>query len=282
MQIEPLTEAVGADITGVDLSESLDQSTFEKIKAALHNYGVIVFSNQTLDEKQQLAFSSRFGPLEIHIATQYNMPEHPEIILLSNKLVNGQPIGIQEAGRFWHSDLSYMAIPSLGSIINALQMPPPEVGGNTHYAGMHAAYDALGPAMKKKLKGLQAVHDLSYRVGLDEGEGRPRLAINEELRERTTTAHPVVRTHPQTGRKVLFVNEGFTTAIAGWSEDESRDLLDELFAHQSRPEFTYIHKWQAHDIVMWDNVIVIHKATWFDPSYTRHAHRTTVSGVAIN
>lgn len=278
MRIEPLTDAVGAEITDINLSESLNENSFIKIKNALHQSGVIVFHDQALDEEQLLAFSRRFGPLEIHVASEYNMKEHPEIIQLSNKIVDGKPIGIQEAGRFWHSDLSYMQKPCMGSIIYALDMPPVDAGGNTIYAGMHSAYDALDDGMKKQLEGLHAVHDYSHRVYLDEQEGRRRMEVDEELKKRTTAIHPVIRVHPETGRKVLFVNDGFTTGIVDMPEDESRDLLDRLFAHQTRPEFSYTHEWRNFDVVMWDNITVIHRATWFDPSFIRHAYRTTVSG----
>ena len=148
-----LSEAVGAEVLDIDLAGKIDDATFRQIKKSFHERGVLLFRDQHLTEDQHIAFSRRFGELEIHVARQYLLEGHPEIVVLSNKVVEGKPLGIEDAGRFWHSDLSYLQNPSLGSLLYAHEVPPPEAGGNTPYAGMYAAYDALADAMRKTYQG---------------------------------------------------------------------------------------------------------------------------------
>jgi len=275
--IQPLSPALGAEIRGVDLSVAPDEATFAQIRDAFHAHSVILFRGQRLTEEQHIAFSRRFGPLEIHVAKQYLLPGHPEIVVLSNVVENGKPKGIEDAGRYWHSDLSYMRKPSLGSLLYALEVP--EAGGDTLFASMYAAYDALPAELKRRIAGLKAIHRYGDRWQKDAAQGRARAALSEAERAATPDAiHPVVRVHPATGRPALYVNEGFTVGIVGMAEDESRVLLDELFEFSTRAEFTYRHHWKKGDLLFWDNRAVVHSATSYDPRTVRHLHRTTVAG----
>ena len=274
-----MCEAVGAEVLDIDLADNIDDATFRQIKKTLHDRGVLLFRNQHLTEEQHIAFSRRFGKLEIHIARQYLLEEHPEIVVLSNKVIDGRRQGIEDAGRYWHSDLSYLQNPSLGSLLYAHEVPPLEAGGDTLFAGMYAAYDALDEAMKKRIRNLRAVHGYEQRWQKDARQGKERAALPDEDRKKIPqVSHPVVRSHPVTGRPALYVNEGFTIGIEGLPDDESRELLTELFEHSTRECFIYTHQWQAYDLIMWDNACVIHSANWYDPAYIRHMHRTTVSG----
>jgi taurine dioxygenase len=271
--------ALGAEIVDFDLSQPLDDETLAAVRHAfLESDGLLVFRSQYITPEQHVAFSRRFGPLMIHVLRQYLLPGHPEILRISNVVENGEPIGLGDAGRIWHSDLSYTPEPSLGSLLHALELPTE--GGDTSFANLSAAYDALPAEIKQRVEGKRAVH--SYLHSYDRFSGskwRPPLTENQkdEVRE---VVHPVVRTHPETGRKALFVNEGFTSRILDLPEEESRDLLEFLFVHSTEARFVYRHRWQDHDIVFWDNRCTIHLAHGCPPQLRRHMHRTTVKGDA--
>jgi taurine dioxygenase len=277
-----LCDAIGSEVRGVDLGDVLDADTFAAIRTAFHDRGVLLFRDQHLSEEQQIAFSRRFGKLEIHIARQYLLDGYPEIVVLSNKVEDGKTLGIEDAGRYWHSDLSYLKKPSLGSLLYAHKVPPPDAGGNTPFAGMYAAYDALDETIKKRISGLNAVHSYERRWKLDAERGMDRAQLDESDREKLPEViHPIVRAHPITERLALYVNEGFTVRIDGVPVNESVSLLDTLFAHSTQERFSFTHEWQANDLIMWDNACVIHSATWYDPSHIRHMHRTTIAGPDI-
>jgi taurine dioxygenase len=269
--------ALGAEISGVDLSKPLDGETFAQIRhALLASEGLLVFRDQRMTPENQIAFSRGFGPLMIHVLRQYSLPEYPEVLRVSNVIENGVPIGLGDAGRYWHSDLSYTAEPSFGSLLYALEVP--SEGGDTSFANMSAAYEALPHDVRERLAGKRAVHSYSHRYAqMSDSKWRPPLTQSqmEELLEAT---HPIVRTHPETGRKCLFVNEGFTARVADFAELESRDLLDLLFWHCTQPSFVYRHAWRQHDLVFWDNRGVIHMAHGCPPHLRRHMHRTTIKG----
>ena len=278
-----LSKALGAEVLGVDLAEAIDKETIADLRDAFHDCGVLLFRNQHIDQEQHIAFSRCFGELEIHIAKQYLLEDHPEIVVLSNRKIDGQAIGIEDAGRFWHSDLSYMRKPSHGSLLYAHEVPPISAGGSTPFASMYAAYDALDDAIKNRLQGLRAVHSYEQRWRLDAQRGMDRAALDDSERKKIPeVSHPIVRPHPITGRPALYVNEGFTVRVEGLPEDESQALLAQLFSHSTQDRFTYLHQWQASDLIMWDNACIIHSATWYDPSYFRHMHRTTIAGPEIH
>ena len=234
----------------------------------------MVFPDQHLTPVEHIAFSRRFGALHIHMLEQYLMDGHPELLVLSNVKRDGRAIGIEDAGRYWHSDVTYEEVPPLGSLLYGVEVPP--AGGDTWFANMYAAYDALDAAMKARLAGLRAVH----RYNIDrQRRQRGAIKITEEQAARIDeVAHPVVRTHPETGRKALYVNPGFTIGIDGMAESESTALLTQLFGHMDDPAFHYRHVWRPRDLVFWDNRCVMHRATDYDPDHTRHMLRTTVAG----
>lgn len=269
MDIKPLSPVLGAEVVGVDLARPLDDDAFARVRRAHLDHAVVVFRDQHLSPEQQIAFSRRFGELHIHFLTHYLMPGHPEILVLTNLRKDGRPIGIEDAGRYWHSDVSYEEAPPLGSLLYAVEIPP--VGGDTLFASMYAAYDALDEATKGRIAGLRARH----RYGLDR---RARHATDEQRAKLQDVSHPVVRTHPETGRKALYVNRGFTYAIEGVPEEEGAGLLARLLDHVEDPRFQYRHVWRPHDLVFWDNRCAMHHATPYDPAYTRHMWRTTVKG----
>lgn len=273
----PSPAPLGNEITGLDLSQPLDAQTFAELREAYNQCSVLVFRNQVLTPEQQIRFSRGFGELEIHVMARYLLPGHPEIFRVSNIVENGQRIG--GSGEFWHTDLSYVAEPSRGSLLYSVEVPVRNgvVLGDTEFASTAAAYDALPAAMQKKLEGLKAVHrygDIYNKIA--QSRGGP--ALTEDQKKQTPDViHPVVLVHPFSGRKSLFINEGFTVGIVGMPDDEAQTLLRELYDHTTRPEFIYRHKWQVGDLVMWDNWATVHRATGgYTAEERRLLHRTTL------
>ena len=281
-QVEPFDGPVGAAITAIDLSMELDKTSQERLADTWNRHSVLVFRDQDLTPEQLIRFSRRFGELEIHVLDQYLHPEHPEILVVSNVIENGRHVGIYDAGIYWHSDLSYMAEPSRGSILYATEIPEEngQALGDTLWASTAAAYDELDTAMRLRIDGLEAAFSLANRFGKLVEDGDKDAALTDvQLAKTQEVVHPVVRTHPVTGRKCIFVNEGHTARIVGMAEDESRSLLEELWAHCIRPEFVYRHKWRPGDVVMWDNVPTQHIAIRdYDLPQRRHLLRTTLTG----
>jgi taurine dioxygenase len=281
--IEKSGAPLGAAITGIDLAQEVDGAAFRALENAFVDNQVVVFRGQSIDEDRHIAFSRRFGELEIHVLKQYLHPHHPEILLISNIVENGKAIGIADAGQYWHTDLSYVAAPSRCSLLYALEVPVDESGetrGDTLFSSALAAYDALSEAMKKRLAPLRAIHRYGDRYERMKSAGGVRTELSAEQRQQVPeVTHPVVRTHPKSGRKSLYVNEGFTAGIAGMPDDEAKDLLAELFQHVTRPEFQYRHKWRKGDLLMWDNCSVQHLAVAdYALPLRRRMHRTTVRG----
>jgi taurine dioxygenase len=278
-EIRPLAGHVGAEIIGLDLRLPLNDQDFASIHRAHLDHHVVVFRDQRITPQQQIDFSRRFGVLQIHVLKQFLLAGHPEILIVSNIVENGQPVGLGDAGKYWHSDLSYKELPSLGSMLHAQELP--SEGGDTLFADMHRAWDTLPSALSEAVKGKQAVHSYTarYSEGKNAANWRPTLTA-EQLAQVVTVTHPVVRTHPENGRKALFVSEGFTTHIVGIPEDESRDLLQQLYAHSVRAENVYRHSWQAHDMVFWDNRSLIHLAAGCPDHLRRKLYRTTIQGDA--
>ncbi|RYF02156.1 MAG: TauD/TfdA family dioxygenase [Comamonadaceae bacterium] len=269
---------LGAEVVGLDLNRPLGDADFQRLHQAHLDHHVLVFRDQRITPRQHIEFSRRFGPLQIHVLKNFQLADHAEILIVSNiKDADGQPIGLGDAGHYWHSDLSYKARPSLGSLLHAQELPGE--GGDTLFADQHTAYDALPEALKARIAPLQAEH--SYLAKYEElrakSPWRPKLTP-AQIAEVAPAVHPVVRTHPETGRKALFVSEHFTTRIVGLPEDESRALLAELFAASVRPQFVYRHQWQPHDLVFWDNRSVQHLAAGTPDTQRRKLYRTTIEG----
>jgi taurine dioxygenase len=277
--IRPLAGQVGAEIVGLDLTRPLNEVDFARVHRAHLDHHVLVFRDQRISPEQQISFSRRFGVLQIHVLKQFLLAGHPEILIVSNIVENGRPLGLGDAGKYWHSDLSYKELPSLGSMLHAQELP--DEGGDTLFADMHRAWDTLPAHLREALRDRQAVHSYTarYSEGRNAANWRPTLSA-EQLAQVVTVTHPVVRTHPENGRQALFVSEGFTTHIVGLPADESRDLLAQLYAHSVRPENIYRHAWQAHDMVFWDNRSLIHLAAGCPDHLRRKLYRTTIQGDA--
>jgi taurine dioxygenase len=275
IEMRPLSAHVGVEIVGVDAATPLADSGFAQLRAALNRHSLILLRNQTLTEAQHIAFSRRFGDLQIHVLKQFLTTPYPEIYVLSNVVEAGKPIGNHKEGWNWHSDWSYYEIPCFGSVLYARECPPE--GADTLFSSMSAAYDALSPAMKERIAPLRAVHSYS---GYYDKAFADRTPLTPEQRAATPdVVHPIVRTHPETGRKGLFVGEDIVKEIVGLSPQDSATLLAELNAHAVSDAFVFRHRWQAGDVLVWDNRCTMHKATPYDDQkYRRVMHRTTIKG----
>ena len=276
--------ALGAEIV-FDLSRPIDQATFAEIEGIFHDNIVVFYRDQHLTNEQHIAFSRRFGELEIHIVKKYLLPDYPEILLVSNiKNDAGEHVGLADAGFTWHSDTSYRKNPSRCSLLYAKEVPHRDGKplGDTVFANCILAYEALPEMMKRRLAGAKAIHRYSMRRRIDNSP-RPKLTA-AQLAETPDIAHPIVRTHPYTGRKALYVTAGECIGILLPSgeempEDEALDLIAELDAHCVRPEFCYRHSWRVGDLVMWDNASAMHLAICdYALPERRLMHRTTVIG----
>jgi taurine dioxygenase len=277
VRIRPFDAPLGAEVIGLDLSRPLPDDDFRRIHRAHLDHHVLVFRDQRITPQQHIDFSRRFGRLEIHVLHQFLLPGHPEILIVSNIKENGKPIGLGDAGHYWHSDLSYKERPSLGSLLHAQELP--EEGGDTLFANMHLAWDTLPAHLRAAVQGRRAEHSYlaKYEELRERSPWRPKLS-DEQLAQVVPAVHPIVRTHPETGRPALFVSEHFTTRIVGLPDDESADLLAQLFAHSVRPEHVYRHRWLPHDMVFWDNRSLLHLATGCPDHMRRRLNRTTVEG----
>ncbi len=280
LTVHRLSAACGAEVLGVDFTRPVAADDVTHIHEALAENCVLVFRDADITPTQHIAFSKHFGPLEAHVVADFGLPGHPEIFVVSNVKEDGKLKGAVYAGQYWHSDLSYMQKPSMGSLLLCHEMP--DVGGDTMWANLYLAYDTLSDTLKKFLGSVKAVHDYSHAYDTYFAHLKERPPLTAEQRSRTPPVeHPLVRTHPVTGRKALYVNPGFTTGIVDMPREESQPILDFLFRHSTRPEFIYRHKWKVHDLVFWDNRCAMHYALAdYDFSVRRHMHRTTIAGDA--
>ncbi len=279
-RIEKLGPDLGAAVTGLDAAE-LDDAAFSELRAAwLDHGGLLVVRDQALTPDLQVAFARRFGPLygeadrfqeSVH---RYLLPGQPALYRVSNKVEDGVPQGRARAGDYWHSDVSFRARPAAASLLYASELP--ESGGDTLFADMVAAYAALSADMKVRLAGLEAVHDFQVAARTSGTYDAAQIEAHD-FDGTNRTVHPVVITHPETGRKALFVNPGFTAAIVGLAPGESAALLAEIQAHATRPEFVTRHCWRLGDLVIWDNRSLMHHAVVdYEGQGTRYLHRATV------
>jgi taurine dioxygenase len=279
IQVIQSGDPLGAEIR-VDLSQPIDDATFRKIETAFHDNIVVVFRDQQLSNQQHVAFSRRFGDLEVHIVKKYLLPDFPEILLVSTIRNNaGEHIGLADAGFTWHSDVSYRKRPSRCSLLYAVEVPESDgqTLGNTIFANTIQAYETLPARMKTWLAGRKAIHRYSERMRVADSP-RPKLTA-AQLAETPDVAHPIVRTHPFTGRKSLYVTKGECIGIEGVPEDEARAVIAELHDHCIAPAFQYRHKWQTGDLLMWDNAAAMHLAICdYALPQRRLMHRTTVIG----
>ena len=276
--VRKLTPSVGAEITGLDLSRPLDPDTMARVRKVWLDNVVVVFPQQALDDEQQIAFSRQVGELEIISTSVLRLPGRPEIFAATNLDDNDEIMAadhpvmrVNDDNRKWHSDSSYKRVPATASLLHARIVPP--LGGDTAYANMAAAYEALSDDVKAKIDGLVGVHNFHW-------SGRDaRTAFSpQETDGLPPVRHPVVRRHPETGRPALFVGS-HTECIEGMEWDEGRQLIDGLIEHATRPDFVYRHAWRTGDLVWWDNRAALHCGTPFDATrHKRRLHRTTIAG----
>jgi taurine dioxygenase len=261
LTIKPLTPRIGAEVFGVDLTKPLSNRTVEELHTAMADHLVLFFRDQPIDHENHKALARAFGELHVHSGVK-GLPDHPEIIRAhadgNSKFV---------AGEDWHSDLTADAIPPMGSILYLHTMP--ETGGDTVFASMYEAYDTLSDRMKTYLEGLTAVHDADHVY---------RALYPNVDRTYPTSIHPVVRTHPVTKRKLLFVNQSYTLDIVGLPKAESKAVLEFLYKHLTNPNFQVRFKWRPHSIAFWDNRCTQHQAIWDYFPQTRSGFRALVAG----
>ncbi len=272
--IYPIKGRFGAEIVGLDLSDDLPDAEFRRIEQAWFDTSLLVFRDLAMTPEQHIGFTRRFGPLHIMTPLHYNLPDHPEVMVLTNLEEGGKPLGIRRAGMGWHSDGEDKRLPNAGSFLYAHRIPAE--GGDTLFADMYAAYDELPDETKRCIAGRRArfsradMHHLHY-------PHEPALT-EQQKRDRPDVFHPLVRTHPRSGRKALYIGR-WARDVEGMDPDEGRALIEQLFAYASSERFVYCHKWRVHDAVLWDNRCMLHCATGFDESrYTRLMHRTTLEG----
>ncbi|KXK61536.1 taurine catabolism dioxygenase TauD [Micromonospora rosaria] len=274
LELVPLAEGVGTEIRGIDVTGDISDREFDRIHQAWMDTAVLLFRDQKMTPEQHIAFTRRFGEVFAYTRSQFNDVEYPEILLLSNLTRDGKPIGSAYSGRVWHTDGHYLTTPPVGSMLYAIEVPP--VGGDTWYANMYAAYEALPQRVKDRIENL--------RVVISRVQSRPynypdRPAPTEQERaEWVDVSHPVVRRHDVTGRKTLYVGGNVPWRIEGMSEEESAPLVTFLQEFSVQPQFTYCHKWRPGDIVLWDNRSAMHRATYYDHvAHRRLLHRTTIA-----
>ncbi|MCJ1883783.1 taurine dioxygenase [Pseudomonas sp. LA21] len=271
LSIEPISPALGAIVSGVRLADPLDDAAQRQIEQALLNHQVLFFRDQPLTPTQQANFAARFGDLHIH-PIYPSSPEQREVIVLDTAVTDVRDNAI------WHTDVTFLETPALGAVLAAKQLPP--YGGDTLWASGIAAFEALSKPLQQLLDGLTATHDISKSFPQERfGATDADLARLEEARRKNPPrSHPVIRTHPVTGRKALFVSDGFTTRINELEPAESRAILDLLFAHFARPEFTVRWRWKENDVAFWDNRVTQHYAVDDYRPQRRVMHRATILG----
>jgi taurine dioxygenase len=264
MDIIPSGKALGARIEGLDLAQPLSAADTEAIIQALGRYGVVSFPRQSLDAADLKQFAGSFGTLEVNVANAYQEPGHPEVMILSNIVENGKPIGLADAGQDWHTDMSYSRTIAFANVLYGIKIPRRngQPLGCTEFASMHKAYDDLPEELKQKLAGRTATHDFNKfweKMRSEKGSKRPPLT-DEQKRQKPPVSQPIFRRHPITGRMVLYANPGYAVKIDGMDAAESDRILAFLFEHQLQEKYRYKHLWTEHDVLMWDNIGTLHNA----------------------
>ncbi len=264
MKIHPTGKALGATIEGIDLAQALSDPAFKQILRALGEYGVLCFPKQRLATQQFVRFGRMFGELEINVANQFHEPGFPEVMVLSNLTAGGKPLGLADAGQGWHTDMSYSKEIALANVLYAVRVPTRDGRplGDTQFRNMHAAYEDLPAEVKHRLKERTATHDFAKFWDMMRARpGSQRTPLTREQRaKKPPVSQPIFRTHPITGRTVLYCNPGYATRIDGMADGESAELLQFLFAHQEQDKYFYAHQWTEGDVLMWDNIGTVHNA----------------------
>jgi taurine dioxygenase len=278
ISVIPTEAGLGAELRGVDL-RAHDDAAFATIHRAWLDHQVLVFRGQSLSDDHLIAFSRRFGGLDwapVQETGRRFVDGHPEIYVVSNVVQDGEPIGSLGAGDLvWHTDMSYLEDPPKASMLYALEIPPD--GGNTSFCNMYAALDALPASLRDRVEGLWCKHDGTYNSG---GYVRQGITPTDDPRASPGTPHPLICTHPETGRRMLYLGRRRNAYLMGLELAKSEALLDALWQHVDHPDFVYTHRWQAGDLVMWDNRCTMHRRDPFDPGARRVMHRTQIKGEA--
>jgi alpha-ketoglutarate-dependent taurine dioxygenase len=275
IRVSRIGDALGAEIEGVDLSRPIAPEVFGEIRRAWLEHLVIRFRDQQLTDPQLLDFSRLFGELDPPGPNPYGrpfLPTHPEMNVISNIKTDGVPIGgLGDGEAIWHADMTYVETPPMAAILHALEVPPS--GGDTYWANMYLAYQALPESLKRQIEDLQAVHDATYNSA-----GMLRKGYKEisDPREAPGARHPFARRHPETGRLCLFLGRRRNSYVVGLPLARSEALLDELWAHATQPQFTFRQQWRVGDVLVWDNRCTLHRRDPFDSSARRLMHRTQI------
>ncbi|MCH9671829.1 MAG: TauD/TfdA family dioxygenase [Gammaproteobacteria bacterium] len=285
INVLPSGSACGAEVRGVDISRPLSEPTFAQVRGAFFEHGMLVFRDQSISERQQIDFTARFGEPDQYVLSEYQAQGYPEILLISNLQREGKNIGLADAGTTWHTDSSYLPTPPLATLLYAREVPMQNgrVLGDTIFTSAAAAYDALTDATKATIEGLTATHWYhgKHQARAKLGRSDRNAPKPSEAEKLAPVDHPIVRTHPVTGRKALYVAQGECIGIAGWDEDKALALIDELAEHTVSTAFHYRHRWQAGDLVIWDNCQLQHLAIKdYALPLRRLMHRTQVKGTA--
>jgi len=274
IEVRPVSGALGAEIHGVDLSEPLSEEVFSDIRQAFWDHSVIFFRDQDLTPEQHIAFAERWGAINVNRFFK-QVEGYPKIAE-----VRKEPEQEKNIGRFWHTDHSYDQIPAMASVLYAKEVP--DVGGDTLFASMHLAHDALSEGMRETLYLLKAHHSSRHVFGKSRGERKSDDRIRNPEEATQDALHPVIICHPDTGRRALYVNRSFTVRIDGWTEQESKHLLEFLYDHAANPEFTCRFRWEEGSIATWDNRVTWHRALNDYPGQRRCMHRITLEGVPVH
>ena len=280
LKFTKLADALGAEVSGLDISKPITQEDLQQILAAWKEHLVLRFRGQELTDPQLLDVSKNFGEIDPPGPNSYGKPflaDFPDINVISNIKEGDQPIGgLGDGEAVWHADMTYIETPPKASFLHALEIPA--TGGNTQWGNMYLAYTALPTHLKQAIKGRKAIHDATYNSA-----GMIRKGMKEVTnpKEAPGAQHPLVVTHPESGLPCLFLGRRRNSYILGMEMSESNELLDELWAHIDNPEFTFTQIWQLHDLILWDNRCTLHRRDSFDPLARRLMHRTQIKGSAV-
>jgi len=272
---QPLSEVLGARIEGLDIAQPMDDATFRRVETALHDHGYVVFPGQTLEPQQFVAFARRWGPPQPHVIDTYHHPADANILMLSNVHREGKPIGLVDAGTYFHTDYSYLEQPARVTILYAIQMPRARRG--TTFANQTRAYEDLPAATKARIEGLVARHHYGNRDDLDQSSRTVASVLSDDQKKKVDwVRHRLARPHPHTGRKALYAVSGSSFGIEGMDDGAGRSLLDELKGHATQERYCHTHDYQVGDVIVWDNAQLLHSAPLVDPSDPRTLWRVTV------
>jgi taurine dioxygenase len=279
VSIKNLSAPLGAEVGGVDLAKPVAREDVATIEGVWRDRLVVVFHEQKLTDPQLIAFSKNFGELDPPGPNPYGEPfnkAHPELNVISNVVEDGKPIGnLGDGEAVWHADMTYVEVPPKAAMLHSLEVPPAQAGGNTYFANMFAAYDTLPAELKKAADGRIAVHDASTNSA---GMLRKGYRQVTDVRDVVGARHPLVRTEPTSGRKALFLGRRPNAYVSGLPVPESEALLDALWAHATQPRFAMCHEWKVGDLLMWNNLSVLHRRDPFDPRTRRIMHRSQIKG----